>query len=173
MMMDIGKKTPRRTFFRRVIKAIGGFIGLSLSIPLAAYIISPALKGRSVRRFKVGSISELDPGYPREMNTVFGIQDGWMKTKTARAVWVVKERETGKLRAYNPHCTHLGCAYDWDKGDRVFKCPCHGGVYAIDGKVLAGPPPRPLDTMEYHVEDGNLFVHYQDFKAGTITKIPI
>jgi Rieske Fe-S protein len=28
-----------------------------------------------------------------------------------------------------------------------FKCNCHGGQFALDGKVLTGPPPRPLNRF--------------------------
>jgi Rieske Fe-S protein len=36
--------------------------------------------------------------------------------------------------------------------EKKFKCPCHGGVYAADGRVLAGPPPRPLQTIEARID---------------------
>ena len=44
-------------------------------------------------------------------------------------------------------CPHLGCGYRWDDADHHFKCPCHGSVYDIAGKVVGGPPPRPLDAL--------------------------
>ena len=32
-----------------------------------------------------------------------------------------------------------------------FVCPCHGGVYDFQGKVVGGPPVRPLDRFETRV----------------------
>jgi len=29
-------------------------------------------------------------------------------------------------------------------GDSVILCACHNGKYDLDGRVLSGPPPRPL-----------------------------
>jgi menaquinol-cytochrome c reductase iron-sulfur subunit len=29
-----------------------------------------------------------------------------------------------------------------------FICPCHGGVYDFEGKVIGGPPVRPLDRFQ-------------------------
>ena len=165
--------TTRRNFFGIAIAAISAFIGIFLSIPLIGYIISPALRRPQVPRFKVGAVSDLMPEHPVEMDTVIELQDAWMKTKATRAVWAVKKAETGELRVYNPLCTHLGCAYHWDRQDRLFKCPCHAGVYDIDGNVISGPPPRPLDTLEYHLEKGDIFVHYQNYLAGSVKKIPI
>lgn len=47
--------------------------------------------------------------------------------------------------AFGPSCTHEGCFYDWDEPSTRFACRCHKGFFAIDGKVISGPPPRPLD----------------------------
>ena len=34
------------------------------------------------------------------------------------------------------------------------ECPCHHGVYSIDGQNIAGPPPRPLDELTVTINDG-------------------
>jgi cytochrome b6-f complex iron-sulfur subunit len=49
-----------------------------------------------------------------------------------------------ELRILVATCTHLNCtvSYQPDK-NRIF-CACHEGVFDIQGKVLAGPPPAPL-----------------------------
>ena len=61
------------------------------------------------------------------------------------------------LFAISSVCTHLGCIVsptDWG-----FQCPCHGSKYTLDGKVIAGPAPRPLEWHEIgQQEDGTLVV---------------
>ena len=37
-----------------------------------------------------------------------------------------------------------------------FICPCHGGVYDFQGKVIGGPPVRPLDRFQTRVRDGQV-----------------
>ena len=50
---------------------------------------------------------------------------------------------------------------------------CHGGVFDIEGRLLAGPPPRPLDSLNYKIENGELRVEYRDFRLGIPEKIPL
>lgn len=58
---------------------------------------------------------------------------------------------------YHLHCTHVGCPVNWSPQAKRFFSPCHGGVFDPDGRVLAGPPPRPLDRYEGKVENGVLY----------------
>jgi menaquinol-cytochrome c reductase iron-sulfur subunit len=39
---------------------------------------------------------------------------------------------------------------------KSFVCPCHGGVYDFQGKVIGGPPVRPLDRFQTRVEKGQV-----------------
>ncbi len=44
--------------------------------------------------------------------------------------------------ALSTECMHLGCRVK--KQPVVIRCPCHGSVYDLEGKVLNGPTERPL-----------------------------
>ena len=48
------------------------------------------------------------------------------------------------LRALSAKCTHEGCTVQFVPGETVIWCACHNGRFDLDGRVLAGPPPRPL-----------------------------
>jgi nitrite reductase/ring-hydroxylating ferredoxin subunit len=54
------------------------------------------------------------------------------------------------LALLSTRCTHLGCALRAGDGELV--CPCHGGRFALDGSVRAGPPPRPLPWLSGQVD---------------------
>jgi menaquinol-cytochrome c reductase iron-sulfur subunit len=69
--------------------------------------------------------------------------------------WVVKG-PYNEVVAFTPQCTHLGCAYHWDDPSHTFMCPCHNSVFSIDGKVLSGPAPRPLDRYMTKIQGGRL-----------------
>ena len=71
---------------------------------------------------------------------------------------VVLQRSPGVFVAFSAVCTHLGCVVRWlpEKGE--FLCPCHAGHYSSDGKVLGGPPPKPLQAIPIAISGNNLLV---------------
>lgn len=55
-------------------------------------------------------------------------------------------------------CTHLGCIVKWKAQRRQFFCPCHGGRFDLEGRVLGGPAPRPLARLEVDELPGRIVV---------------
>ena len=81
----------------------------------------------------------LVPGTPIEV--AFTLASGG--STIAGSTWLVKA-VSGDLVAFDPRCTHGLCRYRWSGEAFRFPCGCHNGQFALDGTVLAGPPPRPL-----------------------------
>lgn len=71
---------------------------------------------------------------------------------------VLVRRKDGTLTAMSAVCTHLGCIVQWQQDKEQFLCPCHAGIYGIDGKVLAGPPPKPLQVIPVITAAGKIVV---------------
>lgn len=165
----------RRGFLQLVMVAIGAFIASALGIPLIGYLLSPALQRAAPDWTQLGPLSDFPVGAPRQVPFTRFRRDGWIERPENLAVWVWRKSETEAV-VYNGHCTHLGCAYNWiaqgQHKDHFFS-PCHDGVFALDGAVISGPPPRPLDRLETKVEDGVLYIVYQDFRLGIPEKIPV
>ena len=60
--------------------------------------------------------------------------------------------------AFSQKCTHLSCAVIPKPAEGVFHCPCHEGLFDLrTGRVLAGPPPRPLPRILIEVRGGEIF----------------
>ena len=77
------------------------------------------------------------------------VADGWYETRSQTVVYL--DREGDGYRALLSTCSHLGCKVNWDDGVKQYRCPCHGGTYDREGRVLAGPPPRPLERLAVRV----------------------
>lgn len=163
------EQTTRRTFLSYVIVAIGGFISTVLGIPLVGSAVLPALRAREANWVPVGSVADFPIGQPKTATVTVTRRDGWVEQTESKGVWVVRTGESS-FTVFNGRCVHLGCAFNWQAAQNEFLCPCHGGRYSLDGKVVGGPPPRPLDTLEWRVEQGNLVVQYQDFRLGVSQK---
>ena len=147
----------RRGFGYAVIYALGGLIGAALAIPAALYLFLPPKTRQQQSWVEAGDLSQLQPGAPQEMTFRRLHADGWKIYSEKGTAWVVKTTE-GKIIAFAPVCTHLGCAYHWDTDKSEFLCPCHGSEFGIDGTVRSGPAPRPLDRYEIKVENARLWL---------------
>jgi cytochrome b6-f complex iron-sulfur subunit len=55
-------------------------------------------------------------------------------------------------------CTHLGCLVEYDKMQNKLICPCHGALFDLEGKVISGPPPRPLSKFPIKVESDSILI---------------
>ena len=57
-------------------------------------------------------------------------------------VLILKDKD--KVKAMSAKCTHEGCTVQFLPADGIVWCACHNGKFAMDGRVISGPPPRPL-----------------------------
>lgn len=64
----------------------------------------------------------------------------------------------GKLVALSAICTHLTCTVRYDGETGTLFCPCHNGRFDINGTVLSGPPPRPLETYAVEISGPDIIV---------------
>ena len=74
-----------------------------------------------------------------------------------------------QLNILSNSCAHLGCPVRWFPDQQLFLCPCHGGLYDINGGWVGGPPPRGMYryTKAEVREDGKLYVkHEYDIEPG-------
>jgi Rieske Fe-S protein len=164
---------PRRRFLKWAT-ALGGTLSAGLAgLPALRAFLSPVFRpAASGTWIKVGEAAQFDVGVPTQVPFVQTVADAWIEHRALRSVWVVTE-DGEHFKAFNGRCTHLGCGYGYDATKKEFHCPCHEGVFAIaTGEVLAGPPPRGLDTLKTRVDaDGFLYAEYRDFHAGIPDKI--
>jgi menaquinol-cytochrome c reductase iron-sulfur subunit len=151
------EETTRRSFYITAIYGLWGVIATALALPAAIYLLLPPKLRKDPEWSEIGDVSKLQVRVPVEMVFRQNRVDGWKITSEKTTAWVVKLSDA-QVVAYGPQCTHLGCAYHWDDGKDKFLCPCHTSVFAVDGRVVSGPAPRPLDRYDSKVESGKLLI---------------
>ena len=151
------KPVTRRKFLSYAIGAISGAIGAAVALPVVGYFLSPVWKKKTPRLTPIASVSDIVVGEPIFITYEERMRDGWYVSTLSKGGWGVT-KDGKEFVLFDPRCTHLNCPYYWDKEKKIFQCPCHNGQFDIDGNVLGGPPPRPLDRLETIIEDGNILV---------------
>jgi quinol---cytochrome c reductase iron-sulfur subunit, bacillus type len=158
--------SPARRSFLGVLLAAGtASVGALLAVPLIRFVLHPLLRVTTPLSWsEVGDANEFAAATaPVKKLITVEQRDGWRKIVSEKAVYVIKQAD-GQLAVLSSICPHLGCSVAWRTENNEFLCPCHGGLFAGDGKLLGGPPPRGMDRLESKIEEGMLKVHYQYFR---------
>jgi menaquinol-cytochrome c reductase iron-sulfur subunit len=163
-------EVSRRSFLKWATGALALMGGIVLGIPLVDAFVGPALRAKTRHFAKVARVDSLTVGQPADLTYGDKTEDAYIRETVLRSVWAVKHTESD-VTVYSSICPHLGCGYNWNAQDQQFECPCHGSVFALDGQVLAGPAPRPLDTLLTKIENGELLVEWERFKLGIPEKV--
>jgi cytochrome b6-f complex iron-sulfur subunit len=72
---------------------------------------------------------------------------------------IVVETAAQELLAFDAVCTHETCTVSFLPEQASLWCACHDGRFDLTGRVVSGPPPRPLPV--YNVQrlpDGAVIV---------------
>jgi len=147
----------RRRFYIGAIYGLWAIISAALSLPALFYLLFPPKARKENEWVEAGDISKIAPDSPVEMSFRRNRVDGWKVISEKSTAWVVKHADNSVV-AFGPQCTHLGCAYHWEEGKNEFLCPCHNSVFAVDGRVISGPAPRPLDHYDVKVQGSKLLI---------------
>jgi len=153
----------RRDFIKLTTVAAGTVIGAAIGLPAIAYLIDPALKANTTDAWiPLGKLESYETGIPTLVTFTRSTINGWEKTVNSYGVFVLRKSDTDVV-VFSNKCTHLGCHVNWNTDKKEYICPCHDGIFDINGNVLGGPPPRPLDRYsgdQVEVNDGTLLIHF-------------
>ena len=161
----------RRKFLKIAIAALTFTSGVVLGLPFIRTIYRSA-PVKKANWSEVAKLTALPQDRPVSIKFPTLSEDAFVRGHVVRSVWVIKHSETA-LSVFSPVCTHLGCYFAWNQAAERFECPCHASVFSIDGKVLGGPAPRPLDLLSHKVENNTLFVRWEEFKSGVTEKLQV
>lgn len=121
-----------------------GVLG-AVVFPVLRYLVPPEIPEAPTLSVKGGPASTLKPGSARIVP--FGSTPA-----------IVVRTAAGDLRAFEGTCTHLACTVQYRADLEHLWCACHNGHYDLNGKNIAGPPPRPLTAYEAHEQDDEITI---------------
>ena len=152
----------RREFVTIVTATLGTAMGVAIGVPAISYVLDPATQTQVGDAWiPLGPIANFAPGVPTLMSFVRTKVNGWEKTANSYGVYVIRG-EGSEVKVLSNVCTHLSCRVNWHEENQQFICPCHDAAFDINGGIIHGPQPRPLDTYDTKIEDGNLFIHFME-----------
>ena len=136
---------PRRNLVRWLL---GG--GLSASLisflyPAFKFMNPPDVPEASVNEVSAGKVQDLKP------NTGKIVKFGSLP------VLLVRTTET-EWRAFSAVCTHLNCTMQYKESSHQMWCACHNGLYNLNGQVVSGPPPHPLEAYSVHIRGDEVVI---------------
>jgi len=135
----------RRFFLKQVIG--GGILGLlgATVFPILRYLWPPHGARDSVTSVVAAKVGEMTANSSKMFR--FGPKPG-----------ILIKTPQGQLKAFSAVCTHLGCTVQYDTEVSVIWCPCHNGKFDLNGQVISGPPPKPLQAFVANVQGEEIVV---------------
>jgi len=135
----------RRRFVNFLMSTSLGATLIAIVYPIVEFLIPPKAPEAAQSNVVVGKVSELKPNSGRIFK--FGTQPG-----------IVVKTQTGEVRAFSATCTHLNCTVQFREDMQHIWCACHNGHYDLNGKNIAGPPPRPLEQYSVNLRGDEIVV---------------
>jgi len=127
----------RRRFLSWFLGTAAGALTVAVLYPVLRFVSPPEVPEASTNQVEAGPTNDpelLEKGFKIVR---FG----------ADPVILVRLSET-EFRAFAGTCTHLDCIVEFQKDKQRIWCNCHNGDYNLQGQVVAGPPPKPLEPFK-------------------------
>ena len=135
----------RRGFLGRFLQLTFGALGAAVAYPVLRFLSPPRVPEDTSSRVLAGTVTEL-------------AKDGWKIFPMGSEPGILIQTAPGEFRAFSAVCTHLSCTVQRDKNSDRIWCACHNGYYDLEGRNVAGPPPRPLTRFTVNVAGDEIYV---------------
>ena len=144
-------KHDRREFIKKALYAVLAVFGLGFLAP-AAVLLAPRMRDKQLVYYPLLPEEEIPRSGVKKQELVYAVSG----TERKARFFVVSGRDG--ILVLSATCTHLGCLVNYNRERAEFICPCHGGRYDLSGRNIAGPPPAPLASIPFRIEQGVLSV---------------
>ena len=138
-------KTDRRRFLEGgLLTSLIAFVGM-IFYPILRFIMPPPVPESSQSSVQAATVDELKPNSGKVFP--FG-------SKPA----ILVRLPNGEYRAFTAVCTHLQCTVQYREDFKLIWCACHNGRFDLNGNVVSGPPPAPLERFDVAISGSNIVV---------------
>jgi Rieske Fe-S protein len=142
----LGPEPTRRQFVNWFLgTSVGAFL-LSVLYPVGRYLVPPPAGESSAATVTL-------PIKPDEVKPNSG-----QIFKFGNRPAILVRTPAGELRAFTAVCTHLNCTVQYRPDLSHIWCACHNGHFDLNGKNIAGPPPRPLEPFAVNARGNQIIV---------------
>lgn len=138
-------ETSRRSFLDRLL-SIGLFAWLvAVLYPIFQYLKVPSQAESVPTTVLAANLKDLESN----QGVIF---------RFGNSPAILIRTQEGELKAFSAVCTHLDCTVQYRSDLQRIWCACHNGMYDLNGRNIAGPPPRPLEEYSVVVKGESVFV---------------
>lgn len=157
--LNLDADVSRRRFLGLLVGLLNSLIALILAIPGFGYLLTPVFRRGSETWVRLGPVTRFTSTAPEKALFTYVSESGYRREERQAFVWVRRKAELPDgFVVFSPVCSHTGCNVAWQTPRQAFVCPCHNGIYDIEGNVVSGPPPRPLRQHPVKVENDALYI---------------
>jgi len=126
----------RRRFLNWFLTTSVGALAAAIAYPILRFVSPPEMPDAGTHQVEAGFTNDPDL-----------LDKGYKIVRFGNEPVIVVRVDEGDIRAFAGTCTHLDCIVEYRREKRRIWCNCHNGQYNLQGKQVAGPPPRPLDPF--------------------------
>ena len=135
----------RRWFLNWLLGGSAAGLMGSVLYPALQFILPPKLSEAVLSSVVAGKVDELPPNTGKIFK--FGSRPG-----------LLIRLPSGEYRAFSAVCSHLQCTVQYRGDLSQVWCACHNGRYNLNGEVLSGPPPAPLEVYSVTIREDEIVV---------------
>jgi menaquinol-cytochrome c reductase iron-sulfur subunit len=174
------QEVQRRDFLKVSVAAGVGACAVGAPVCTAVRLITtPVFAARTEGKFyPIATLDSLTE-HPQKFAIIDDKKDAWMTLPQQRIGTLFLRKIGETVQAFHSRCPHAGCLLQVGgkmnpqsgTEEELFYCPCHTAFFDLDGKRLDTVSPRNMDSLEVKIEEGRVFVKFENFIFGIANKM--
>ena len=174
-----GQETARRDFLKVSVAAGVGACAVGAPVCAAVRLVTaPVFADSAGGKFYPITLLASLTEKPQKFTIVDDKKDAWMTLPRQKIGTFFLRKAGDTVQAVHSLCPHAGCMIQMGNKvnpktgteEELFYCPCHAAHFNLEGRRLDTTAPRDMDSLEVKIEDGRVFVKFENFTFGIADK---